>query len=148
MSNKTIAVDLDGVCHSYTKSWQGGIIYDEPVQGAKEGLTELKRLGYRVAIFTTRTNPMYRRKGDPEQHQQIVDYMAKHELPYDEIYVGPGKIMAEVYIDDRAISFKGDWQHTIREVQKFKVWNKEVGAKSSSELWKPDEDTEVVGNTK
>ena len=29
---KTIAVDFDGVIHKYSKGWQGGEIYDEPVE--------------------------------------------------------------------------------------------------------------------
>lgn len=36
MSKKTICVDFDGVIHKYSKGWQGDVIYDEPVEGAKE----------------------------------------------------------------------------------------------------------------
>lgn len=39
--SRTIAVDFDGVIHKYSKGWQNGSIYDEPVEGAKEALLEL-----------------------------------------------------------------------------------------------------------
>lgn len=33
----------------------------------------------------------------------IKEYMDKHELPYDEIYVGQGKPVASYYVDDRGV---------------------------------------------
>jgi hypothetical protein len=49
--------------------------------------------------------------------------MAKHEIPYDKIWTF-GKPMADIFIDDRAISFVGDWEDTVKQVENFKVWNR------------------------
>ncbi|MFM9675796.1 HAD family hydrolase [Streptomyces brasiliscabiei] len=53
----TIAVDFDGVIHSYRRGWQDGSIYDQPMPGALDGLRELLDHDA-VFIFTAR---------DPEQ---------------------------------------------------------------------------------
>lgn len=135
--NKVAAVDFDGVIHGYSDGWHRGVIYDAPVKGAAEGLKELKQMGYRIIIFSTRTNKMYRKNGEPEQLPQMEEYMKKHGLIYDELWSGPGKPMAQVYIDDRAVPFRGNWRQTVDDVANFKVWNR-PDAKSSSETWTPD----------
>ncbi|GAA4226098.1 hypothetical protein GCM10022254_09930 [Actinomadura meridiana] len=53
----TIAVDFDGVIHAYSRGWQDGTIYDEPVPGAVDALHALMGQ-YAVFIHTSR---------DPEQ---------------------------------------------------------------------------------
>jgi len=35
-----------------------------------------------------------------------------------------GKPMAEIYIDDRALTFRGNWEETLREAQEFSPWNR------------------------
>ncbi|MFB4275740.1 hypothetical protein ACBJ59_10645 [Nonomuraea sp. MTCD27] len=39
----TIAVDFDGVIHTYGKGWHDGSIYDEPVPGALDALRSLMK---------------------------------------------------------------------------------------------------------
>jgi len=131
---KVIAVDCDGVIHAYSKSWEGGILYDEPVKDTKEGIQKLKDAGYHIMIYTTRTNPDYRNEKEPEQIAQLKEYLKKYEIPYDEIWTGKGKPMADMYIDDRAIPFTGDWNKTIQDVENFKVWNKSKDYMSSAEV--------------
>jgi hypothetical protein len=117
-----IALDFDGVIHEYSKGWNGGAIYDPPVKGTKEALEALKAAGHHIMIFTTRTNTTFRKKDEPDQKLLIEEYMKKHELPYDKIWTF-GKPMADIFIDDRAIKFEGNWQETVEQVRVFKVWN-------------------------
>lgn len=119
-----IAIDFDGVIHNYSKGWNGGSIYDGPVAGVKEALEQLKSDGHYLMIFTTRTNSIFRKKDEPDQKIQMEEWLAKHEIPYDKIWTF-GKPMADIYIDDRAISFRGDWSQTLNDVKTFQVWNKQ-----------------------
>ena len=38
-----------------------------------------------------------------------------------------------MYVDDRAIGFKGNWEQTVEEINSFETWNR-PGAKSSAEI--------------
>lgn len=125
MSKKTltIAIDFDGVIHGYSNGWGDGTIYDPPVPGTKEALDAIKAAGHRIYIFTVRTNKIFH-KDDKDQKKAIEDWMKQHELPFDKIW-NFGKPMADVFIDDRAIGFRGKWEDTLAELQDFKVWNAE-----------------------
>lgn len=108
-----IAVDFDGVIHGYSKGWQKGLIYDEPVPGAKEGMENLKKLGYKIWIFSARL-----------EDTGIKEYMEKWQIPYDRIHMGRKPMQAEMFIDDRAINFSGNWTATLEEVKTFVPWTK------------------------
>lgn len=49
----TLAIDFDGVIHTYSKGWQDGTIYDPPMPGALNGLRTLMQ-EHAVFIFTAR----------------------------------------------------------------------------------------------
>lgn len=131
---KVLCIDFDAVIHGYSHGWKDGSIYDEPVEGAKEALEELIDSGYEVLIYSTRCNPEYLEPGDPDRVEAVKDYLKKHNIPYSKIHTG-SKPKAFAYIDDRAISFRGDWKDTLEKVKVFETWNR-PGAKSSAELEK------------
>jgi ribonucleotide monophosphatase NagD (HAD superfamily) len=120
-----IAIDFDGVLHGYSKGFQDGEIYDPPVPGAAEAMKKMKEQGHYLYIFTTRTNKIFRKKGDGKdekyQENQIKEWMAKYDIPYDKIWTF-GKPMADLFIDDRAINFAGNWDDTFETVTNFKTW--------------------------
>lgn len=49
----TVAIDFDGVIHAYSKGWQDGTIYDDPMPGAFDALAELQAR-YAVFVHTSR----------------------------------------------------------------------------------------------
>lgn len=117
-----IAIDFDGVLHLYSKGWNGGEIYDPPVSGAKEALTALKKQGHTLYIFSTRNNKLFH-KDEKDQQKAMEAWLKQHEIPYDKIW-SFGKPMADLFIDDRALTFRGDWTQTLHDVEVFKVWNR------------------------
>ena len=128
---KTLAVDFDGVIHGYSKGWQNGKIYDDPIPGSKNALTQLAAEGYTILIYSTRCNAEYWESGD-DRVEDVKNYLNLHGIPYTSIHTG-GKPKATMYIDDRAVSFKGEWSDTLKEVDNFKTWNR-PNSKSSAEL--------------
>jgi hypothetical protein len=112
----TVAVDFDGVIHAYSKGWQDGTIYDEPVPGAFDGLRSLMDR-YAVFIHTSR---------DPAPVGRWVRQRSGIETEWFEdrrnplsFWNGRGsllvtnlKLPAIAYIDDRAVRFES-WEQSL-----------------------------------
>lgn len=119
--NKTICVDFDGVIHDYSKGWRGIDVYDKPIKGAKEGLQALRAAGWTIIIFTTRNDtPKLREFLDA--HGLVYDYI--NENPLQPVGSEHGKLLEDVYLDDKGITFDGDWEKSINAIQNFKTWQK------------------------
>lgn len=115
-----IALDFDGVLHTYDKGWQDGSIYGDPLPGAVEAVQALAK-EYKLIIFTCRT-PI------DAVHEWVKLHFGL------EIEVTNGKPHADMYIDDRGWYFQ-DWETTLHEVttrsaKSFKrqqAWREEFG---------------------
>lgn len=109
----TVAVDLDGTL-TVKANFQGADVFAAPRPGAKEALAEFRRLGFMIIIFTVRGNT-----------EAIAQWLDENEMTYDWINENPnqpadssGKIIADVYIDDRAIDATIDWPEITKLVKK------------------------------
>jgi len=120
---KTLCLDFDGVLHSYTSGWGGHeVIADDPVPGALEFLYDAVKV-FKVAIFSSRSSTSQ----GIEAMQRWVEAHAK-PLFFD--YGAPwwlqiewpvNKPAAFVTIDDRAITFTGEWP-SMDELVNFRPW--------------------------
>ena len=114
----TIAVDFDGVIHSYTSPWiSEHEIPDPPVAGAIEWLKTITK-EFDVVVFTTRGRT-------PEGQKAVVDYLNNYGF-LGVVIVTDRKPPALVYIDDRAWRFTGTFP-TADEIHKARPWNKQGG---------------------
>lgn len=105
MHKISVAVDLDGVLAEY-HGWQGIDHIGDPLPGAAEFTRRLQQMA-RVVIFTTRVNPDPAIQEGNESGEMLIQrvrlWLNAHQIPYDEIYAGPGKPLAAAYVDDRAV---------------------------------------------
>ena len=63
-------------------------------------------MGYKVVIFTAR----------PWSDLYLIKYLVKeYDLPVDQIICG--KPLFHLLIDDRNVSFKGDWKDAVDQVK-------------------------------
>lgn len=114
----TIAVDLDGVIHGYSKGWHDGTMYDAPIKGSHGALARLVSQGFRIVIVTARMNPTF---PDVEKQQRmVIDWLAQHGFQEDIHYheLTNNKPAAIAYIDDRAVAFK-NWEQAIEDTTKL-----------------------------
>ncbi len=117
---KTIAIDFDGVISKYD-GWKGKGVFGEPISGVSKALQKLKDRNCNVMIYTTRLETYL-----------VEEFLLKHSIPFDMInynpenakqHLHPSKMLADVYIDDRGITFCGQWTDEFVDcVLNFKPW--------------------------
>ena len=119
--NKKIAcIDLDGTLAQYSE-WLGENHFGNAIPGGANALETLRNNNWLLIIFTTRSNK-----------DLVRNFLESNNIPFDFINENPyqpsnaigGKPYADLYIDDRAIQFNGDWTKTIEEALNFKPWEK------------------------
>lgn len=110
----TVAVDFDGVIHSYTSGWQGPAeIPDPPIEGVAEALRTLRTV-FEVVVYSTRC-------ATPEGLGAVRKYLRENGIEVDR--VADGKPIAFIYIDDRGYRFQGKWVDAVFET--FDRWTAE-----------------------
>ena len=117
MIKPTLVLDFDGVLHEYVSPWQGAdTISDGPVRDAVAACVEYLE-SFDVVIVSSRCS-------QPGGASAIRSWLALHGFP-DGIRVSEdgAKPPAHVTIDDRAITFTGEWPSPERLLA-FKPWNR------------------------
>jgi hypothetical protein len=108
---RTICLDFDGVVHSYRSGWCGSeIIPDPPIHGTREAIARLRQR-YRVVIHSSRCSTEAGRRA-------VEHWLARHEIVVDEVCIH--KPPALVYVDDRAVQFRGDWDQALIAINDFR----------------------------
>lgn len=103
---RTFAIDFDGVLHRYS-GWKDGKI-EGPIDGALEGIEELRDAGHEVVVFTTRD-------------KELVElWLERNGFPALE--VTNVKRSFYVLVDDRAISFEGSWDGMAQRILGFEPY--------------------------
>lgn len=111
---KTVIIDFDGTLCKEEFPKVGSL---EPF--VREALQRIKKLGYLIKIHSCRT-ATYWKDGNRDQHIKIIEqFMKENELPYDEIIVdlNMDKPVAHFYVDDRAVSYTGDWLEVVEQIE-------------------------------
>lgn len=123
----TVAVDFDGVLHSYTTPWRGAhVIPDEPVPGAIEWLHRTVQK-FDVVILTTRGRWPWGRwaiRRWLKRHAGGLWYETMGARGIEDVTVSAIKTAALIYLDDRAVRFDGRNFPTPSEVHELRPWNK------------------------
>jgi len=111
----TLAVDLDGTLLEYSDF---GNPLGKLIPGMKEELEKVKAAGWRIAIWTVRSNI-----------EEIKVLLDENGIPYDGINEydnepedSSRKMAARVYLDDRAILFNGKTEGLAEKIISFKPW--------------------------
>jgi len=99
-------VDLNGVLDAYAGD-RGPAHYDPPRPGARAFLEALRARGFAVVVFTTRYAPDVRRWLRRHGLDDLVDDVTDRKPP------------AFVFVDDRAVCFRGDFEATLRTIDGF-----------------------------
>lgn len=126
MSKPILCLDFDGVIHSYTSGWKGATeIPDPPVDGAIGFMLDALK-HFDVVIFSSRSGQY---GGITAMKEWLYEHAGQcwHETPdgpgIEDVRFVDEKPPALVTIDDRAITFTGEWP-SMDALKNFKPWNK------------------------
>lgn len=101
-----ILVDIDGTLAHYKEGEHDRPI-GEPLDGALAAM-ELLSQEYRIIIHTSRPAHL------------TLPWLDHHGFPYDGYNPKP---IAVMILDDRALTFEGNWAKTLRKVESFEPWH-------------------------
>ena len=96
MNKHTILIDLDGVLNTYSGKFDEKVI-PKPKTGVDDFLQELNKT-FKIKIFTTRNKIL------------VAKWLIENKL--------------DCFIDDRCISFDGNYEILSKEIKKFQPWYK------------------------
>lgn len=100
---KKLFVDFDGTISPihYPNS-----LTEPPHSDCVKTLLKFKEQGFQIVIHSCRANPDLGLPRPKEAVAEMIDYLKKHNIPYDSI--DTTKQLYSLLIDDRA-GFDGDW---------------------------------------
>ena len=101
-----VCVDFNGVLDAYT-GWRGPDHFDPPRDGVRAFLEALAARGFAVVILTTRYS------------DDVWRWLREHGLADLVQDVTDRKPAAHVFVDDRAVCFRGDFASTLAEIDTF-----------------------------
>ena len=115
--SRTYAFDFDGVVTHYA-GFRGPEHIDPPNKEVIKAVRMLKEQGHKILIYSTRGTAF------------LKSYCRKHNISVDYFNDNPnirghnkGKPIAHVYVDDRAILYKGQKAETlVQQLNKFKAY--------------------------
>ncbi len=115
--SRTFAFDFDGVIAEYDGNYIKNCA-GKPNKKVVEAMKILKERGHRILISSSRGNAFLKK------------YCKKYGIPVDYINCNPdhregnkGKPIASVYLDDRAVQYKGQGtKEIIKLLENFKVY--------------------------
>lgn len=125
MKKPILCLDFDGVVHSYTSGWKGARnIPDPPVEGALDFISGALHEGWDVVIHSSRA----RHWGGVSAMRAWLQKHAGNQWdgPFQgfcEVRFVRWKPSAVVTLDDRALTFTGQWP-ALAALKSFKPWNK------------------------
>lgn len=124
MQIKIICLDFDNVINDYPGWTNEGyaIVTGMPVAGVKEAIKELRDRSMLVLVHSVRcsyTGGTAAVANWLDEFGILVDGICRIKPP------------ASVYVDDKGVTFNGDWKQTIQDIVDFIPWKNSDTAESS-----------------
>jgi hypothetical protein len=115
MHAMVVCLDFDDTINDYP-GWQGegyAVVKGEPLPGAKDAIKSLRDSGYIVLVHSVRC-------GYTGGMVAVVEYLNQYNIRVDGVC--SNKPPADIYIDDKSITFDGNWANARKTVDTFVTW--------------------------
>jgi hypothetical protein len=136
VNKPTLCIDFDGVINPYSRGWQDGSIYDADVVPGFFEWAYVAQDHFRLVIYSSRSKTETGRRAMfswlQERHGRWLTTSGKDKLGQILDYeFASEKPAAFLTIDDRALTFNGDWYDDAywpEKLRAFKPWNTQGGS--------------------
>lgn len=108
-NGNVVCIDFNGVLDTYV-GWQGEDYMYPMREGTVEFLQALKDMGYRLVILTAMNTYKVKKWLKDNKIDHLIEDVTNIKIP------------AILYIDDRGLTFKGDFRQTLEDVKNFRVF--------------------------
>lgn len=115
--SNTIAIDFDGVIHSFELGYHDGTIYGVPISGSIENIERLSKK-FKLIIYTAKAKPDRPLVNGETGTELVWRWLKKYKIDKYIAEVTSEKPRAICYIDDKAIRFI-NWEQTMNELLNF-----------------------------
>jgi len=116
---KNIAIDFDGVVHTFDKGYHDGTCYGSPINGSLEAIKELSKK-YNIVIFTAKAKPSRPLVKNKTGTELVRDWLEEHNVLKYVSEITAEKPRAFLYIDDKGYRFD-NWSDTMKFLEDFYV---------------------------
>jgi len=127
MGKPILCLDFDGVIHSYSSGWKGArSIPDPPTDGALAFMAEALVDGWDVVIHSSRARywgGISAMRAWLKEHAGNMYYDSPAGSGLERVRFTRWKPSALITLDDRAITFRGQWP-ALQSLRNFRPWNK------------------------
>ena len=113
----TIAIDFDGVIHSFELGFHDGTIYGTPIEGSIEAIKRIAKK-YTIVIYTAKAKkdrPLINGKTGTEL---IWEWLRKYQLDSYIKDITAEKPRCVCYVDDKAVQFI-NWNQALIDLSTF-----------------------------
>jgi len=117
----TIALDFDSVLNNFKPPFTL-TPHDLPVDGALDFVNWLLSEGWKVIVYSSRS------ANDVKGTALIHDWLSRNGFPVDKMKIAYGKPSADLYLDDRAFRFEGNFDEVMAfmsDEDNLVPWNRE-----------------------
>lgn len=122
VADKVVCIDFDGTL----VPWGPLMGEKDLLPGAADALMAFQEAGYRVVVWTSRVSKVWAHSVvgwnaikvvafTEKQRRYIVETLRRGAPDFQIGDIISEKIPAQLYIDDKAVGFRGDWEDTFAE---------------------------------
>ena len=116
IDSKNIAIDFDGVIHTFDQGYKDGTCYGDPIPESLEAIKKLSEK-YKIIIFTAKAKPDRPLVNGKSGTELVSEWLEKHGVLQYIHTITSEKPRAVLYIDDNAYRFD-NWKNTLEFVGK------------------------------
>ena len=110
-----LAIDFDGVVHTFDKGWHDGTCYGDPIDGSLDAIKILSEK-YNIIIFSAKVRPDRPLVNGKTGKELVDEWLIKYGVRDYVVDITHEKPRAEYYIDDKAIAFTNNWNDILMKL--------------------------------